>query len=945
MKLAFVRACVTTACAAAVLSGAAPRSALSQPDSDVPIRLAADSPLAAELRDGKPVRVFAVAEDHRTIVARPSDLSAPWTVLWRGGAELQISGLASKDDSLFLADSASAAVYRLSLPEGTHELLHRGSPLVHPTALAVDEVLFVADTDAGAILRITLETSARDMGSVEGVGGLGESVALGVSDGTLIVSVRERGQILRILHAARPAEAEAKVLQAPVDGPARETLSERGTEPRSVYVRGKDTTSEYPTVARPGAVTAYRGIVYVVDGDGRVVSTPRRQARPIPSHVTAPPVGRAESILATATDLFVLDRETREVVRWPRPVPTEFIFEGDRPSECMASFYAYLEKRAMLQPREVSFDETFEKTLRNEGALRSRWVAGLNAPICHLNSSLCRDEIPKPIEPNARVQIPALFVESTLKMDSVDLRPGESLLARAEREITSAELAWAAEAQSLCKLNPGLAPDVAACERLVSRPLQGRCIVPKEVVRYVAAVPESDVREGVLSADIEQVVKTCGAESTYVNPLERRLATSAHTPVPADWAVLDAAYEQILSNVVAYDKSLVPRTAGPVYVGVVEKTIDYRHEDFSDGARHAFLDTDPTPAPSHAFAQRPWSDGDHGTSVAWLIAGQRRRGSNSTAGLAPFATLVSFRMELNELNAAIVNSPKWLELSVINLSLKAPTDNESGLKQIARQNRHVLFVAVAGNGGRDDTTREVCEEFLVFPACLDEEENVLVVTATDAHGEALLPSSEAEEGANWSPKHVHLAAPGAGFVAAGFDQAYVPVRGTSFAAPLVSATAAALVAQGVGRGGPAQIKRRLIATSDYATTLTGQKVVAGRLNYKRAVYAPKVTVVKTRSGEERRIDVIDNPALLLRFANDREHTRDLRDVLRLQSEGDHYWMIYMDEETNIGVATEVRKPAGANWSFKYRDSPSGVCGAPIKTASLDEFEDYVASVR
>jgi subtilisin family serine protease len=65
---------------------------------------------------------------------------------------------------------------------------------------------------------------------------------------------------------------------------------------------------------------------------------------------------------------------------------------------------------------------------------------------------------------------------------------------------------------------------------------------------------------------------------------------------------------------------------------------------------------------------------------------------------------------------------------------------------------------------------------------------VIAVTAVDARHKALL---EAARG-----RHVRFAAPGADMLAAGLTKDYVPVRGTSFAAPLV----AGLIAQRIAAG-------------------------------------------------------------------------------------------------------------------------------------------------
>ena len=86
---------------------------------------------------------------------------------------------------------------------------------------------------------------------------------------------------------------------------------------------------------------------------------------------------------------------------------------------------------------------------------------------------------------------------------------------------------------------------------------------------------------------------------------------------------------------------------------------------------------------------------------------------------------------------------------------------------------------------------------------------LLIVTGTTLDGTSLPPYANRNDD---STAYVEIAAPAEGYFAAGQGNAYVPVAGTSFATPLVAATAALLSAQ--TNATPRLIKQRLLATTD-----------------------------------------------------------------------------------------------------------------------------------
>jgi hypothetical protein len=141
----------------------------------------------------------------------------------------------------------------------------------------------------------------------------------------------------------------------------------------------------------------------------------------------------------------------------------------------------------------------------------------------------------------------------------------------------------------------------------------------------------------------------------------------------------------------------------------------------------------------------------------------------------------------------------------------------------------VLFVAAAGNSGRDNDLTPHYPASYRLP-------NVIAVAATDANDVKVSFS-------NFGRQSVHLAAPGVAIYssvpprgALGSESGYRTLNGTSMAAPHVTGAAALLFARNPGIS-HLEVRDILLRTTDQKPSLAGITVTGGRLNVARALGA------------------------------------------------------------------------------------------------------------
>jgi len=161
----------------------------------------------------------------------------------------------------------------------------------------------------------------------------------------------------------------------------------------------------------------------------------------------------------------------------------------------------------------------------------------------------------------------------------------------------------------------------------------------------------------------------------------------------------------------------------------------------------------------------------HGTAVASLLVGEDGPFQGAARGRSLLAADIYGGQEAAGSASAVVSALGWLterRVKVINMSLVGPPNALLERAVAAAQARGILIVAAVGNDGPAAPP--------AYPASYP---GVIAVTGVDPKDRALPEAGRAG--------HLDFAAPGADMAAALPGRGFGEVRGTSFAAPLVTA--------------------------------------------------------------------------------------------------------------------------------------------------------------
>ncbi len=880
----------------------------------------AGSPLAVS-RDA----VFAIGSDEKQIVTRPADLSGPWRPVQAQGGFSRVRGLAVSGQGLFVSDSADEAVYRVDLTTGQRITLFSEGPLRNPGSLAVARDVFVADDLTFKIYRIR-GGQAHEI-AMDKEMRTGRPLSLAAYGDDLFVSSPD-GVISELRGVGRAN------LDVPQQSATQSYREKRSMEPLTFTVQKR----AFPDIASPADIAIWKGVVYVIDDKlQNVFAFSRHDQRPV--RLARGPASKPivpGSIGINDTALYVM--HGTELQRWPRLIPAEVHLRAAELSESMSRVYEYLRERDILPVRKVPFEQSVAGTLKRHRVILAGYPTSLDALLCRLNPGLCdTDNKIKYLRNGADLWVPDLHSENYVDAVPVKLQGKESLGEIADRRVTSPEFGeWKTELR-LRELNESQLTRVKETSAREVR--TGDYMTPVEYVRYLVPTVAGDASGSGALKRLETQF-----EGLRVVSLEERAPTSAGKSgfsQDPDLATLKAQYSAMLAKIDYLAPTGAPSLAK---VGVAEEFIDLEHPDLQlalmaqDGVAPVPAAT--PPAAGVKYQIRAFQRTDHGTAVAGLI-GARGTGFEHV-GLAPKAILLPLRNG----DPAIGEDIRRARLrGVFLFNISAHYDRNvipQSLLTAVDQYRDSLFIVAAGNDLKFGANEEVCGAFMVYPACWHDRKNVLVVTATTVNGDVVLPAEPTQNGANWSGKAVHLAAPGIGYHASAVGTSYVPVRGSSFATPLVTATAALLYAQSVTKPEPWAIKQRLIATADPEPGLAG-KVMGGRLNVRRALSNLSFAVLtrqvrqpdNTQRTETERI-VLDIGQITVRLETGDDLPLGLRQLRRVHKYGNGYRVVYVTGD-QLAVIENVTFTSDQNAQFRAMTET----GAAI-TVNLLEWADFVA---
>ena len=276
-------------------------------------------------------------------------------------------------------------------------------------------------------------------------------------------------------------------------------------------------------------------------------------------------------------------------------------------------------------------------------------------------------------------------------------------------------------------------------------------------------------------------------------------------------------------------------TGQEVVVAVVDSGIDLGHPDLAGQFVPGwdYYDEDASP---HSESEQ------HGSAVAGLVVAAVN--GSGIAGSAPSAKVMPLRACIQVFDPMVDGCPTEDVMEavvhavdngadVINLSLGAPVNEDPALESAMdyAEAAGVLVVAAAGNDGDniDQAGNKVLPAGFPHP-------NILSV-AWSTHTDSL------DHESNYGPVSVDVAAPG-GTSTGSFDEALLVVlaggnghafgSGTSFSAPLVSGTAALLIAQKPTLTG-VEVKDLIVDNVDSVGSLAGKVVTGGRVDAGKAM--------------------------------------------------------------------------------------------------------------
>lgn len=213
----------------------------------------------------------------------------------------------------------------------------------------------------------------------------------------------------------------------------------------------------------------------------------------------------------------------------------------------------------------------------------------------------------------------------------------------------------------------------------------------------------------------------------------------------------------------------------------------------------------------------------HATAVAGIVGGTKSVENDyypicPNVSLVPLTTYVGYNGNSNTLTAMtrVITYAQTNNIPILNCSFGCREEYLSIF-----ENYNGLLVCSAGNDGTDNDIEEH------FPSGYDFE-NIISVANYNTANDSLNTNS------NYGINTVDLAAPGTDIILLGIDNDYFINHGTSYAAPMVSGTAALLKSYNPDMSAT-QMKYAILNNVDVISSLQGKVLTSGRLNVYKAV--------------------------------------------------------------------------------------------------------------
>lgn len=916
--------------------------------------------------------IYAVHVNGQELLRR--DANGSWVHLGRFG---WIVGLTSDSGSLYVADGTTSSIYRIDPTVGTAVLIYTGSATAVPTELAADNghvffasakgEVFDLDVSSRTITRVALPFART-----------GAQIRLSASHRAVAVSDANNG-VLAVFIAAGPRATPAhpyRCLYGCGDSPWRSTK-------RSAPDALPD-FERLSSIKRPSAVALTGNLLYFTDETtNSVYASSGPGFRPVRLAMQNRPVKKPSRILVGFRTLYILDEASREIVDWPLLVPTEITLEYSV-SEPIANVYARMYQLGILPTKGVPLRHSVERTLNTHRILPGPYVSLLDPVICGLNSWLCQNGKPVRVAAsNRELIVPDLYTERFIDARQIELDGKTSLDDEVDRRLKSDEFQdWDSETK-LRQLNP---QSVNTNGDSLKRRKNGTFIIPVELVRYVAALPADETRartDGQSQAGSSVPIDTHALQSLKriqertqkitVVPLSEKSSRAQEQDLSRYLPDLSAeafkvGFTTMLATIKYYYPTRESIHLSPM-IGVAEKDVDCKARDFEGsvcvddeqvitpalqsppqslsngtGDVHSTPQAIRAPGNTGLGSYRHYEIPDHGTAVTSLI-GARKIGEFGKGLASPEALIVRLSADDpqigEDIRSAFLNGTKIFNLSLAFDSGVRPDGLArymDGGQASAAYKSNALFVVAAPDDGEP-----VCMGTVRYPVCWANQPNIIAVAGTLLDGKDLIPT---KGGGKWGPLYVQVAAPGVGYGAIGQQNSYVPVAGTSFAAPLVTATAALLFAQNVRE--PLLIKQRIIATADVVAPYS-DRVSGGLLNVKRAISHIGSGVLINDSKEEKIVLLVPGQTLSLQWADGGilvPMSRILRITRNTGDKAGTFRVVFQDpqNETQLHIRDDVFVDLKKPWKVRCRAvTGTNGPGGPSEE-DLASYKDYYGPI-